>query len=235
MKNRKWLWLTLSGLLLVIFLLASCASDGNSNKAVDKEVKNQAAGEYNQEEGSESIVTIDGEDMTRDDLAFYTLMDKIKIELNRAEDENNLSGEELADKNAYWDEQLAQYENINIGLQSMIEIKSMSLLAQEKNYFVPDEKLEAKIEDFDKQTKGNKAVTQLIQEYGEKAYYYQLREFVRESTLRDRVAKDLSEDIAEENPDASEIERPTRLPRSGNPFGVEGDNDYEVVVKTALT
>lgn len=205
MKNRRWL--TLPCLLLVVFLIASCASDADSNEAVDKEVENQAADESNQEEGSESIVTIDGEDMTRDDLAFYTLMDKIKIELNRAEDEEDLAGEELADKNAYWDEQLAQYENVNIGLQSMIEIKSMSLLAAEKNYFVPDEKLEVKVEDFEKQTEGNEAVAQLIQEYGEKDYHYHLREYVRESTLRDRVAEDLSEDIAEENPDASEIER----------------------------
>src|SRR5690625_1406034 len=205
MKNRRWL--TLPCLLLVVFLLASCASDADSNEAVDMEVENQAADESNQEEGPESIVTIDGEDMTRDDLAFYTLMVKIKIQLNRAEHEDNVSGEALADKNAYWDEQIAQYENVNIGLQSMIEIKSMSLLAEEKNYFVPDEKLDEKVDDFEQKTDGNEAVEQLIADYGEKDYQYHLREYVRQSSLRDRVAEDLIDDIAEENPDASELER----------------------------
>src|SRR5699024_11749252 len=90
---------------------------------------------------------------------------------------------------------------------SMIEIKSMSHLDEEKNYFVPDEKLEAKVEDVEKQTEANEAVGQLIQDFGESDYHYNLREYVRESTLRDRVAEDLSDDIAEENPDASENER----------------------------
>src|SRR5699024_6611266 len=94
-------WLTLPCLLLVVFLIASCASDADSNEAVDKEVENQAADESNQEEGSESIVTIDGEDMTRDDLAFYTLMDKIKIELNRAEDLEMVDATMLASRRLF--------------------------------------------------------------------------------------------------------------------------------------
>src|SRR5699024_1820594 len=113
----------------------------------------------------------------------------------------------LNDKMVYWDEQLAQYDNINIGLQSMIEIIAMSLLAEEKNYFVPDEKLTTKVEEFEQQIEGNKAVEQLIQDYGEKDYQHHLREYIRQSTLRDRVAHELGDEIAEENPDATDIER----------------------------
>src|SRR5699024_8057976 len=150
----------------------------------------QSSEDNEEKPDDDSVVTIDGDDMTYDDLAFYTLMDKIKIELNRAEDEKNLTGDELTDKNAYWDEQIAQYENVNIGLQSMIEIKSMSLLAEEKNYFVPDEKLDEKVDDFEQKTDGNEAVGQLIADYGEKDYQYHLREYVRQSSPVDWVAED---------------------------------------------
>ena len=211
MKHLKWMT---PFIMILMLLLVSCSNDVSEDATTDdganEEPKTEASqsSEDNEEKpDDDSVVTIDGDDMTYDDLAFYTLMDKIKIELNRAEDEKNLTGDELTDKNAYWDEQIAQYENVNIGLQSMIEIKSMSLLAEEKNYFVPDEKLDEKVDDFEQKTDGNEAVGQLIADYGEKDYQYHLREYVRQSSLRDRVAEDLSDDIAEENPDASELER----------------------------
>jgi len=211
MKHLKWMT---PFIMILMLLLTSCSNDvsedATTNDDANDEPKTEAnsSSEDNEETSDDdSVVTIDGDDMTYDDLEFYTLMDKIKIELNRAEDKKSLSGDELNDKNAYWDEQIAQYENVNIGLQSMIEIKSMSLLAEEKNYFVPDEKLDKKVDDFEQKTDGNEAVEQLITEYGEEDYQYHLREYVRQSSLRDRVAEDLSDDIAEENPDASELER----------------------------
>lgn len=211
MKHLKWMT---PFIMMLMLLLVSCSNDVSEDATTDDDANeepkteaSQSSGDNEEKPDDDSVVTIDGDDMTYDDLEFYTLMDKIKIELNRAEDEKNLTGDELTDKNAYWDEQIAQYENVNIGLQSMIEIKSMSLLAEEKNYFVPDEKLDKKVKDFEKKTDGNEAVDQLIAEYGEKDYQYHLREYVRQSSLRDRVAEDLSDDIAEENPDASELER----------------------------
>lgn len=211
MKRLKWMT---PFIMIMILLLASCSNNVGEDTTTNDDAKDEpktetsSSSKENEETSDDDrVVTIDGEDMTYDDLEFYTLMDKIKIELNRAEDEKNLTGDELTDKNAYWDEQIAQYENVNIGLQSMIEIKSMSLLAEEKNYFVPDEKLDDKVDEFEQKTDGNEAVGQLIAEYGEKDYQYHLREYVRQSSLRDRVAEDLSDDIAEENPDASESER----------------------------
>lgn len=191
-------------LLLLVGLLSACSANLTSDSAKNDSPETE---ERTPPANSESVVSIDGETMTRDDLAFYTIMEKIMIELNRAEDEANLTGEDLDDKNAYWDEQLRQLDNVNVGLQSMIEIKAMSLLAEEKNYFVPDEKLTGKVETFEQQIKENQAAEQLIQEYGEENYQSQLREYIRQSTLRDRVATELAEDIAEEHPDSPESER----------------------------
>lgn len=191
-------------LLLLVGLLSACSASltNNPEKNASPETEGKTL-----PASSESVVTIDGETMTRDDLAFYTVMEKIMIELNRAEDEANLTGEDLIDKNTYWDEQLTQFDNVNVGLQSMIEMKAMSLLAEEKNFFVPDEKLTSKVEKFEQQIKENQAAEQLIQEYGEENYQSQLREYIRQSTLRDRVAKELAEDIANEHPDSSESEK----------------------------
>src|SRR5699024_5258531 len=117
MKHLKWMT---PFIMILMRLLTSCSNDvsedATTNDDANDEPKTEAnsSSEDNEETSDDdSVVTIDGDDMTYDDLEFYTLMDKIKIELNRAEDKKSLSGDELNDKNAYWDEQIAQYENVN--------------------------------------------------------------------------------------------------------------------------
>src|SRR5690625_6706677 len=56
--------------------------------------------------------------------------------------------EEGDDTIAYLEEQRTYYDNINVNLQSMIELYAMSLLAEEKNYFVPEDKLQTAIKKY---------------------------------------------------------------------------------------
>ena len=68
--------------------------------------KNLVDDPVSEESVTEGIVTIGEENLTQDDLDFYILIEKLKIQLSREEDKAGLSGNALEDKMAYWDEQL---------------------------------------------------------------------------------------------------------------------------------
>lgn len=183
--------------LLSIFILQGCAgeAEGTRNVSNDRAV-----------EASDVVVTIEGRDFTTEDMKFYTLMQKVKNELNRIGDAEGLNGEKLDESNAYWEAQNLQYDNINVQLQNMIEIYAMSLLGKEKNYFVPVEKLEKEIEDFNSAIASNELIQGMIQQFGEKNYMLGIRDYTEERMLRDRVADEINKMVREENPNAIEQE-----------------------------
>jgi len=154
----------------------------------------------------DAVVRIEGTTFTRADMAFYTLMQRVKNELNRSADAEILQGEALGDNEAYWDGQNDMYDNVNVQLHNLIEIHAMALLAEEKNYFVPDDKLDQEVLDFTKGIEHHSAIQDMIQQYGEEDYHLDLRGYMRERMLRDRIAADIEKTVLEELPDAEEQE-----------------------------
>src|SRR5690625_2137133 len=134
-----------------------------------------------------------------DDLEFYTLMNRLKITLQMDVTKND---EEFS----YLKEKVTYYENINVNLQSLIELYAMSLLAEEKNYFVPDEKLRDAVEDYNEQVAGNEEATEPVDSFGREKYNRNIEEYIRETILRDRIAGELEAELQEENPEAEEKE-----------------------------
>src|SRR5699024_2449624 len=127
-------------LLLSFSLLIGCSTNAQSN--TEQNDGEEAQSEQQTElQTDEDVVTIEDKTFTGDDLDFYTTMNQLKlvVQIESAEDDNTV---------AYIEEQRTYYENINVNLHSMIELYAMSLLAEEKNYFVPDEKLLAAVDDF---------------------------------------------------------------------------------------
>ena len=185
-------------LLLSFSLLIGCSTNAQSN--TEQNDGEEAQSEQQTElQTDEDVVTIEDKTFTGDDLDFYTTMNQLKlvVQIESAEDDNTV---------AYIEEQRTYYENINVNLHSMIELYAMSLLAEEKNYFVPDEKLLAAVEDFNDNIQEVNEAVNLIDEYGEQKYNRQIEEYIRQTMLRDRVAQELEEELIEENPEALEEE-----------------------------
>ena len=179
-------------LLMLSLFLIGCTTSAESNTETTEE-------EQPVETNDSRVVTIQEKTFEMDDLDFYTLMNKVKLMLQKEADanENNVS---------YYEEQLEYYENINVNLQSLIELYAMSLLAEEKNYFVPDEKLRDAVEDFNEQVAGSEEATELVEEFGREMYNRNIEEYIRETILRDRIAGELEAELQEENPEAMERE-----------------------------
>lgn len=162
------------------------------------EIKTDHAKEIG-ENNIKDIVTIEDKTFDEEDLNFYTLMNKIKIilQIDATDDE---------DEKNYYREQLNYYDFTNANLQSLIELYSITLLAEEKNYFVPDEKLEKALEKYEDQIQNVPEAVDLIETFGKETYKRKLKEYVRQSMLRERVVNELKEDIEADNPDADELE-----------------------------
>ena len=196
MKNGK-----IIGALLLVTLLSVLGG------CVEKEVQPiEQEGQQQPAVEEDVVVRIEETTFTQADMAFYTLMQRVKNELNRSDDAETLQGEALNDSNAYWDGQNDLYDNVNVQLQNLIEIHAMSLLAKEKNYFVPEDKLDQEVLEFNKGIEHHVVIQDMIQQYGEEDYHLDLRGYMRERMLRDRVAADIEKTVLEELPDAEEQE-----------------------------
>jgi len=191
-----------SGFLIVLscFLLLGCTTNAATDTEQD-ETENQEQSEVEQEEQRDDarVVTIEDKTFADEDFEFYTLMNQIKIalQIDVAESEKEVT---------YWEEQRAYYENVNVNLQSLIELYGMSLLAEEKNYFVPDEKLQDAVATYKERVNHVTEAVRLIEEFGQEKYNRHIEEYIRQTMLRDRIAKELEERIAEDNPEATEEE-----------------------------
>lgn len=190
--------------LLIVILLIGCSAQENQTKDED-ESKEQSEHEMveNEQEDKNSdddeVVTIGDKTFYQEDLGFYTLMNKVKITLEMDAAKN----EEEAD---YYKEQLDYYEHINANLQSLIELYGMTLLAEEKNYFVPDDKLTEAVKKYDEQIQKNENAVRLIEQFGKEKYEQRIEEYIRQSILRDRIVNELKENIEKDNPDVEERE-----------------------------
>src|SRR5690625_6998467 len=95
---------------------------------------------------------------------------------------------------AYLEEQRTYYDNINVNLQSMIELYAMSLLAEEKNYFVPEDKLQTAIKKYNEKVSNVAEATKLIEEYGQEKYNRNIEEYIQQTIRSEerRVGKECS-------------------------------------------
>lgn len=190
--------------LITTSLLVSC-----SNEQTDKinDITSNHKKETTPINTSDAVITLKDTTYTKEALDFYILMNKVNIEWNRHEDEKTLTGEKRLDKLAYWDEQLQQYENLNVNLQSFIELHAMALLAEEKGYYIPEQELEQQLADYQHKIEVVPVIQQLINEYGQEEYDKNIKEYIRLNRLQEKVIKDLQKTIKSETPDASEQEQ----------------------------
>lgn len=187
MNLRPWIVI-----LFTFVFLVGCSANAEQETPAPKD-------DASDEAEDSRVVTIGDKTFDRDDLAFYTLMSQIKLTLEK-------TAAKSESERTYYEEQLAYYENINVNLQSLIELYSMSLLAEEKNYFVPEEKLHDAVVSFKEKVGKNDESTALVEDFGLEKYNRHIEEYIRQTILRDRVVKELEAELKEEKPEATERE-----------------------------
>lgn len=214
----------ISLLLMAVFMLGACSKDTEEPNTTKQQNTNVI---------EDRVITIQDKTFTKDDLEFYTLMKKIQIETKRYKDIQNLEGEELSSQNVYWDEQLTYYDNMNVQLQHLVELYAMSLLAEEKHYDVPREKLEKEVEQFRAQVLDIPKANEIIVDYGEAKFNRNIYDYMRQSLLRDRIVADLEKELKAEQPEIREKELNYQLSKQYEDLYVDqiGDLVIEVHVK----
>lgn len=185
MKNKWWIFI----ILVVALTMSACGKQEVETKTQSTPVDNTPV----ENAESEAIVKIDGTLFDKSDLEFYTLMQVINIELARNENNND-----------YVNERLKQFENSNVQLQTLIEIHAMSLLAKEKNYFIPPEKLEKKVEEF--KSSVDEKIENMLSDFGEAEVNSRIRSYFEKVMLQNRVVADLEKQVQESLPNASDQE-----------------------------
>jgi hypothetical protein len=200
MKTNYFLLL---GLILIALIFGGCQQEKT------EPVQETKTAEEEQDEGftsDDKVVTINGKVLNYEDLQFYQLMNKVDIELNRAQEQQNLQGEELSDKQAYWDEQIKYHDNFNVNLSKMIEQHTMYLLAKEKGLNALEAAVSQEIAAFTAKVKENDSATKLIASFPEDAYQNRLNRYFTEKLLTQQIYETLKADVVKEKPNASEKE-----------------------------
>lgn len=182
--------------IIILLLLAGC-SDDKQDAADEPLPKTEQSAE------SEKVIEMEGTTFNKKEMEFYALMQKIFIERNRSEDLKKNSEDET---NAYWDSQVAQYENVNVQLQSLIEVHAMALLAKEKNFFVPPEETNEAVEDIRKQMSINPEIQKLVENFGKEDFDIEISSYMEEYLLKQRVMAEIEKDVRSTRPGVSEQE-----------------------------
>lgn len=146
---------------------------------------------------ADDAVRIDGTVFSKKEMEFYALMEKLFIEHSRqsASSEND----------AYWNQQLAQYDNPNVQLQTLIELQAMSLLAKEKGFYAHPDKVEEQVQNVRALIEEYPSIRQLAEQYSG-SFDSELFLYVEKHILKQRIIEELEKTIRAENPAVSERE-----------------------------
>src|SRR5690625_5941744 len=122
-------------------------------------------------------------------------MKQNQVDINLEKEQSTIDKENIEERAEFWNEQLEYYENVNVNLQSLIETYAMSLLAEEKNFFVPDEKIETEVDKLLKQIENKESIRKRIDNNGEKRYNRNIRVLVYQTKLIDHINSEFVDEI----------------------------------------
>ncbi|WP_052947798.1 hypothetical protein [Aneurinibacillus tyrosinisolvens] len=159
---------SISAFLAIVFLLAGCAAAGKNDP----------------------IASINGENITARDVAFYQSLYRIELAVNHKQ-EGKAQAEKVPDNNA--------------ALTQLIRLRSMALLAREKGY-EEDQKAGSKLNEEKKQYRVNQAVLQIIKAYGEEEFWKKEQIHQKELLLAAQVKEDIVKQAIKEKPGAGQQE-----------------------------
>lgn len=155
---------------------------------------------------SKMVASINGENITTEDVEFYKLINMIQIEMYREADEKRYKDKELEEVMKYWDQQESAAKDENTLLTQIIRLRAMALLGEEKGHKATAEEIQEKLQDTKKAYENSPRAQKMIKEYGE-TNFWEIQEKQQEAiVLVSKVQQDVLNNVKKDNPKAESKE-----------------------------
>lgn len=172
--------------LLIILSILSVSGCAEKTEVASKEV----------------VAKINGEEITKEDLNFYQLINVMQIAMYREADKKKYAGSELEQAMKYWDAQEKDAKTQNLLLTQAIRLRAVALLAKEKGHQATNQEINQEIEKVKEIYKQQPVATKMIQEYGEEKFWQQQQVQYERIVLAGKVQKDVIDNVKKANPKA---------------------------------
>ncbi|MGC5328796.1 FixH family protein [Brevibacillus sp. SYSU BS000544] len=148
------------------------------------------------------VATISGENITKDDIAFYELINLMQIAMYKEDDKSRLQGEELQKSLTYWADREKEAKNSTTLLTQAIRLRAMALLAKEKGHSWKQEEVNREIEQAKLSYQKYPVAMQMIEKYGEDQFWKRQQSQYESIVLMKKVQRDMIDNVKKANPKA---------------------------------
>lgn len=155
---------------------------------------------------SDGVATINGEPITEETLEFYHFINLLHIEMNREADRKQLTGKELDERLAKWDEEEKRASDKNGLLIQIIRLRAMALLAEEKGHAATEAEVDQEINSIRSKYNQSEAAVALINEFGEDKFWKIEQQQYKLIVLMQKVQQDIKDKVKQENPNVNDQE-----------------------------
>lgn len=152
------------------------------------------------------VATVNGDEISNEDIEFYEFINKIQIEMYREADKTKYQGNELDEAMKYWDAQLEASKNKNTLLTQIIRLRAMALLAEEKGHQASDDEILAKLNETKNSYRNSTVAQNLIKEFGEEKFWVIQEKQQKSIVLVSKVQQDVLKNVKDANPKAESKE-----------------------------
>lgn len=164
-------------------------------------------GEASAAEFPEGVVaTINGDEITTEDLEFYEFINNVQIAMYREADKAKYKGKELEEAMKYWDAQEKAAKNKSTLLTQIIRLRAMALLAEEKGHTASEGEILAKLNETKNMYKTSPVAQQMIKEFGEEKFWAIQEKQHKAIVLVSKVQQDMIDNVKKANPKAESKE-----------------------------
>jgi hypothetical protein len=186
--------------------------DKKSEKVFDYQVKKPIG-----------VATINGKWIKNEDLAFYKLLNKLQLAIDRENIKKKYSGSKLKEELSYLDVQEKSVGDRNQLLTQVIRTRSMALLGEEKGYKVSTAALNNVITKAHEQYDQYDSTKKQIQEYGEEKFWNTEKHELQSIVLIQQIQATLAYTEKQKNPATSPSE-----------INFQAQQDYEDLIESQI-
>lgn len=152
---------------------------------------------------SDLVATVNGEAITREDMQFYELINRIQIEMYKERDKAKYTGAELERVMKFWKAREEDARHPNTLLTQIIRLRAMALLGKEKGYSAAPQEVEKEVNTVKATYAANPNVEAMIREYGEEKFWHKQRSQYQMIALVNKVQQDVINSVKKANPKAN--------------------------------
>jgi hypothetical protein len=155
---------------------------------------------------SQAVALINGQEISKEDMEFYTFINQLQIAMYREKDRTKYQGKELEEALKYWDGQEEVSKNSNTLLTQIIRLRAVALLAEEKGHQATEAEITKAMDDVRAIYEQSPVASELIREYGDERFWSKQKSQYQLIVLSSKVQKDVLELVKQANPGAKSNE-----------------------------